>query len=505
MPCYPNTRIEVSSLLNEFVTVDAVSYFDRNQLLNGTWLDAIFDNPDEIARERIIVAATLKADELGCKGEFKAILSAYRRAFAALQKENSRADAAKKRRESHLALETNQYGRPMATVENFRAVLEFEPQFASLRYNTMRYSPEHTVNGKIVRWTDADDAFVRWFVEKKYHFHSVQKCDDALRMLFKSREYNPVRDMIESLTWDGTPRIMGFLTKWLKCEDTPYTREVSRLIFAGGIHRLYNPGCKFDDVPVLIGTKQGEGKSTFVRWLAMSDEFFTEVNEIEGQKGMEAIEGAWICELGELLALTKAREVEAVKSFLSRQVDHYRKPYDKRPSDYKRQCIFIGTTNKEQFLVDRTGNRRFYPVKVNQLGYDLFNHKDEIQADIRQCWAEAKVLYDRGELYAFADRSIINEIRTEQAKAVEDDYRVGMIEAYLEDKDEVCILEIWRSALNNEYTKPNKKESNEIGLILQSMDGWVKAKGSRRTKDFGIQKVWVREKAIEWDKIELPF
>ena len=277
------------------------------------------------------------------------------------------------------------------------------------------------------------------------------------------------------------------------------------MIFAGGIHRLYNPGCKFDDVPVLIGTKQGEGKSTFVRWLAMSDEFFTEVNEIEGQKGMEAIEGAWICELGELLALTKAREVEAVKSFLSRQVDHYRKPYDKRPSDYKRQCIFIGTTNKEQFLVDRTGNRRFYPVKVNQLGYDLFNHKDEIQADIRQCWAEAKVLYDRGELYAFADRSIINEIRTEQAKAVEDDYRVGMIEAYLEDKDEVCILEIWRSALNNEYTKPNKKESNEIGLILQSMDGWVKAKGSRRTKDFGIQKVWVREKAIEWDKIELPF
>lgn len=491
--------------MNEFITVDAVNYFDRNRLLNGTWLDEIFDAPDEIARERIIVAATLRAEDLGCKTEFKTLLAAYRRAFAALQKENARADAAKERKTTQISLETNQYGKPLATVENFRAVLEFEPQFASLRYNTMRYSPEHIVDGKIVRWTDADDSMVRWFIEKKYHFHSVQKCDDALRMLFKAREYNPVRNLVESLVWDGTPRIMGFLAKWLKCEDTPYTREVSRLIFAGGIHRLYNPGCKFDDVPVLIGTKQGEGKSTFVRWLAMSDEFFTEVSEIEGQKGMEAIEGAWICELGELLALTKAREVEAVKSFLSRQVDHYRKPYDKRPSDYKRQCIFIGTTNKEQFLVDRTGNRRFYPVKVNQLGYELFNHQEEIQADIRQCWAEAKALYDKGELAPYADRSIIDEIRTEQAKAVEDDYRVGMIEAYLENKDEVCILEIWCKALENFSTKPKKKESNEIGLILQNMEGWTKAKGTRRTKDFGIQKVWVREKNTDLPQVELPF
>ena len=71
-----------------------------------------------------------------------------------------------------------------------------------------------------------------------------------------------------------------------KCEDTPYVQEVSRLIFAGGIHRLYQSGCKFDDMPVLIGTKQGEGKSTLVRWLAMRDEYFTEVNEFDGQKGI---------------------------------------------------------------------------------------------------------------------------------------------------------------------------------------------------------------------------
>ncbi len=154
----------------------------------------------------------------------------------------------------------------------------------------------------------------------------------------------------------------------MKAEDNEYTREVSRLIFAGGIHRLYSPGCKFDDVPVLIGTSQGEGKSTIVRWLAIHDDHFTEVTEIDGQKGVEQLEGAWICEIAELLALTKAKEQEAVKSYIARLKDKYRKPWGKNTDELPRRCIFIGTTNNEQFLRDKTGNRRFYPVKVNSKG-----------------------------------------------------------------------------------------------------------------------------------------
>lgn len=77
-------------------------------------------------------------------------------------------------------------------------------------------------------------------------------------------------------------------------------------------------------MPVLIGTKQGEGKSTLVRWLALSDDYFSEVNEFEGQRGIESLEGAWICEVSELLAMTKTKEQEAVKSFLTRLNDRYR-------------------------------------------------------------------------------------------------------------------------------------------------------------------------------------
>ena len=91
----------------------------------------------------------------------------------------------------------------------------------------------------------------------------------------------------------------------------------------------------------------------------MEDDFFREVTEFEGQKGIEAVEGGWICEVSELLALTKVKEQEAVKSYLTRLSDTYRRPFDKRVTEHKRQCIFIGTTNKEQFLTDKTGNRRF--------------------------------------------------------------------------------------------------------------------------------------------------
>ena len=208
---------------------------------------------------------------------------------------------------------------------------------------------------------------------------------------------------------------------------------------------------------------------------------------------MEALEGAWICEISELLALSRVKDVEAVKSYLSRQVDRYRRPFDRRVTDHKRQCVFIGTTNKEQFLTDKTGNRRFYPIKTHQSGYDLFANETEIKEDILNCWAEAKAKMLKGEMPAVAKQDLRAQIRENQHKALEDDYREGLIEEYLKDKHEVCILELWKNALGNDYSKPTKKDSNEIALILQGMPGWKKAEKSKRVHGFGIQKCWIRK------------
>lgn len=407
--------------------------------------------------------------------------------------------AKEKERERGFPLALDGRGNVMSTTDNILQIVQNDPKFTGLKFNLLTYAPEQERFGKTEKWTDADDAEARRYIELQYKIHSVQKTDDAFRIVFAQNEYHPVRDLVNSFEWDGKSRIGEFLCKWTKCEDTPYTREVSRLIFAGGIHRLYNPGCKFDDMPVLIGTRQGEGKSTLVRWLALRDEYFTEVNEFEGQRGIEAVEGAWICEVSELLAMTRAREQEAVKSYLTRLNDRYRMPFDKRVTDHPRQCVFIGTTNKEQFLTDKTGNRRFYPVKVMQSGYDLFDHEGEIKDYIRQCWAEARVLLERGEIKPYADRTLIAEIRQKQEDATEDDYRIGLIEDYLDGKTEVCVLEIWKKALKgNEFSSPSKKDSQEISIIMQSMQGWERAKKVKRFGEYGVQRYWVNKSGAGW-------
>jgi len=380
-----------------------------------------------------------------------------------------------------------------------------------IRYNLMKNAPEIdslTEEGlKTRKWADSDDSRALANIEGVYGMYNDPKYRHAMRIYLDENSYNPVVDMLNALKWDGKPRIKTFLTKWMGCADTPYVHECSRLIFAGGVHRAYRPGCKFDDVVVLIGTKQGEGKTTLVRWLAMRDEFFAEVTEIEGQRGIEILEGAWICELSELLGLTKAKEVEAVKSYITRQVDRYRRPYDRYVVDNPRRCVFVGTTNKRQFLTDKTGNRRFYPVETNGSGYDLFDREAEVKEDIRQCWAEAIQLFREDALPPYANRALLSSIREEQDRASEDDWRIGMIEKYLQTKrvgDSVCVIEIWEKALNEPYTKPERKDSNEISTIMQAQPNWEKMEKPQTMGEFGKQRGWTRiDKTIQVD--ELPF
>ena len=140
-----------------------------------------------------------------------------------------------------------------------------------------------------------------------------------------------------------------------------------------------------------------------------------------------------------------------------------------------------------------TGNRRFYPVQVNTSGYDLFDHEVEIREYIAQCWAEAKQRREDGKIAPFADRAIVQQIREAQSEAMEDDYRIGMIEDYLENKTETCVIDLWKNALHNEFSKPTKKDSTEIGLILCGMPGWKKCGYTKRFADFGVQKVWKKQ------------
>ena len=467
---------------------DSVKYLTANEIQQDD-VYFVFDDLNDIERVKYINALKARAKELGIIRDVNALIKAWQDVEKKSKEEQRRNRALL----SDIELKIDGKGFPLQTIENFLLVLNGDERFATLKFNELAYSPEQEIDGVSARWTDADDSATRNYIEKAYQLYHNQKYDDAMRIKFQNNSYHPIKNLIEAVEWDGVERIPFFLAKWMKCENTVYTREVSRLIFTGGINRLYRPGCKFDDMAVLIGTKQGEGKSTFVRWLALNDEFFREVAEIEGQKGIEAIEGGWICEMSELLALTRTKDVEAVKSYLTKLVDTYRRPFDRRVTEHKRQCVFIGTTNKEQFLTDKTGNRRYYPVKVNQNGYELFDHEEEIKADIIQCWAEAKFKLDQGKMKPFADKKLQKEIQIMQGKAMEEDYRNELVKDYLSRKTEVCIRELWHNALDNsEFTKPTRKDSSELSLIVQSTREWKWADDTKRFGAFGKTRYLVK-------------
>lgn len=486
-------------------TQEAIDCLSCADILKDDVFLSLLEIADPVKYERTFQALEKRAAELRTKTEFKKTLKAFKEKEKNYNKSEVKHELTK---QGTVPLKFDGGKNPQLTIENFLSILENDPLLKDyLLYNELSNAPECISSGEIRRWKDEDDSWLRGYIEQNYCIYSPQKLDDALRVRFNQRRYHPVREKIQSITWDGKPRIKRFLIEWLKVDDCPYSEEVSRLIFAGGIHRAFRPGCKFEDMAVLIGKKQGEGKSTIIRWLAMDDKFFREVNEIDGQRGVEAVEGGWICEVSELLALKRTKEVEAAKSYFSRQTDTYRKPYDKRVTENPRQCIFIGTTNTAEFLTDKTGNRRYYPVECNSSGRDLFEHKAEIQEYIEQCWAEAYALYQKGELPLVLDKSILPEAQYRQECALEDDYRAGMIKAYLDDKAEgesVCIIELWQEALGESF-KPTRKDSNELALIMQSAPGWIKVPSVQVTSRWGRQRCWIKQVSSGNLGSDLPF
>ena len=327
--------------------------------------------------------------------------------------------------------------------------------------------------------------------------YSQAKLSDALAIYFKDHKVNPLLTILEKLEWDGKPRVEFFLRDVMKAEDSEYIRECSRLIFAGGVHRAYEPGCKFDDMIVLIGG-QSAGKSTIVRWLNMDDQFFREIKTISGKEGIEAIRGVWIGEVAELMAMTRVKEAEAVKAYITSQEDSYRPPYGKHVQTIPRRCMFVGTTNNPQFLTDKTGNRRFYPVKVQSFAYKLYDNEELIKEYIRQAWAEAVHLYKEGKLQPFAKKEVLEQIRAAQEAAMEDDWRIGAIESYLEEQKKragatVSVIELWHYALNEpDESKPTRKDSIEITQIITNIPGWISCPAPLTTR-------WGKQKSFRKD------
>lgn len=463
---------------------------DVNYYLSAEYMDTLLAFADPTDRAREIAAAKLILRPHRLVSEFNRVWKLH---CASRQREARLMDFSP---ESILMdeLAHDENGKPLKTIKNFEVILTGDDRYAGkLLYNEFTGKKEIIRDGVTREMTDDDLEIMRGDLESRYRLYDRNRLNDALSGVFRANAYNPLTELLRGLEWDGKHRIGSLLIDYYGAEDNDYTREAERLMFHSGIKRFFEPGCKADTMVVLVGA-QGTGKSTFVRMLAMEDRFYRSVAEFEGQRGIEAIKGAAVCEVSEMLALKRSKDANAVKEYLTRQEDTYRAPYQRYTQTDPRRCIFVGTTNTEQFLSDPTGGRRFLPVQV--AGCDMLHKRDALAADIRQAWAEAVALYDSGKVDVVENPALLAVIRQKQEEAQEDDWRVGMIGKYLKDNPHafICTRELWEYAL--QMTRdPTKRDLAELGAIMQQFPEWQREEQRFYLARFGRQRVWSHQKS----------
>jgi predicted P-loop ATPase len=415
-------------------------------------------------------------------------------------------------------------GRPELSIDNAVLILEHDP----LLKNRVVYDEfENEIKVKApLPWdapgfnrrliADNDEANLRHYLEKTYGITGESRIADALSIHAHRHKEHEVKEYLNSLTWDGVLRLDMLFVDYFGAADTPYTRAAARKTLVSAVARVMMPGVKKDEMVILAG-KQGTGKSTFLRKLG-KQWFSNGIKSFDGKNAAELLRGAWILEIEEMSAYNRT-EINQIKAFLSTNADHFRAAYAKNASKNPRQCVFIGTSNESDFLRDATGERRFWPVKLDVQAPSKSVFKD-LDDEVDQIWAEALTRWRIGEtLYLTGTALALSAFAQEEFSAKSP--RAGMIidfvarkvppdwqnrkpsertawahadfvgdEAELVPRDRISAIEVYVELLGGEPKMCKYSDITEINAVIRKMGGWEYQ--SVRTP-YGIVKGWARK------------
>lgn len=415
-------------------------------------------------------------------------------------------------------------GLPQSTIDNVWVILEHDPRLKG-KFALNAFAGRGEILGALPwtdkaerrAWTDNDNQGLYWYLEKYYQITGTGKIDGALSLHSEKHSFNEITAFLGGLQWDGVPRLDSLFIDYLGAEDTPYCRAVTRKVFAAAVARAMAPGTKFDTMTILSGP-QGIGKSTLLD--RMSKGWFNDsIRSFEGKEASELLQGVWLVEISELDAFRRT-DVSRIKQFLSQRVDRFRAAYGRHVKEMPRCCVFFGTTNTGDYLSDKTGNRRFWPLDVGKhpASKSVWN---DLDGELDQLWAEAVVYWRLGEPL-FLTGALADAAKAQQEGHREVSAREGLILDFLErpvprdwagwnldrrrmfwggnaagelelvPRERVCALEIWCELFEGQKKDMRYTDTQEINGIIGTIPGWERKSTALKFGYCGAQKGYVK-------------
>lgn len=376
-----------------------------------------------------------------------------------------------------LNLDITGKGTPAGNLNNAVQVLEHDPIKAGTIYydvflrRVMTGSPAH-------EWTDADDIALLLYMQREVGILRIglpTVSQAVIAVAFENKK-NCVRDWMALLKWDGVDRVEHFFEDHFGAAGTAYTRSASRNFWLSIVARVFRPGCKADNMIVFEGP-QGIGKSRALQ--TIGGDYYAEQHESPSNPKAfsEILQGKLIIEIGEMDAFSRA-EVSRVKQAITCTSDRFRAAYGRHAEDHPRSCIFVGTTNRDDWNKDETGARRFWPIACHG-EIDV----PGIKANRDQLFAEAVHRFNAGETWWEMPSE---ETRAEQLKRYDADVWTEDIATFIETKGKVTANEILTDCLKFESSRIGRTDQMRVATALRSL-GWKKRDTRVGNK---VLKVW---------------